>query len=970
MAPELASAPPLQRSASSSSSLGVGVAGSFDAGAWLLGSPLEDDPVAAAAQVCLILLRTSADDGDGEFRGVAGYVESSRELVLSLLCPLLDEPPTHGASRSASAQPPPRSQNGDAALASDAAGFGGASSLRSDAGADGDGGGGSGGGSRAAQFLRVLLDYVANDGCNLLLAAADVGAQAVALPLLRRAGGNPPLLSGNLGRTHIEQRLRTTGESAMHLAVRGTHRKMTELLLRDTHLMIDGRSAHDAKGITPLEAAAALDDAWEEELAETLDAVRGRLGPSMSGRLSLSGRFRTSGGSMPATLQAGRYTVSGQVQAAVFYAQDSISHREVCLKVYDGASRRAAAKREASVLRLLGGETAPVLYDAFVEGDRTILVIEFADHQYSDLATFSRARAAASPYRGIASGLSTIATRAVALRLLQCADKLHDKGLVHNDLKPAHFLRFGGDWKLIDYDAVLEEGEARHADRYACTPQYAPPEILSVRRAAALAAAANASSGDRHEDEDEEQLVAREASLLPLRSFSRLLAAENLPAVSLPAASSVGSGRLQLQSLVKSDPSASPLDENLADAATSDDHSPLASSCGSGRDSSANGGCSAGSSACASGFSARRSVPGRASGSVSAAAGRLVVRASADVWSLGLVLYELCNGRQLLGDWSDGAGDGADGPVSTDAQDERWSADRFYEVVASRLTRTEWPDASMGKLITEHMLGRAPPTREPVKELMKKKIFRGALDTEKSKHVMLLALFSSPRRTRSGRTITQLQLMNEIQECCEAIPHMQREIRPAATFPDDVAHVARELSPRVIQFSGHGNAVRAGAYAGALAFERGGTLQPVPPDELIRLLREDCPDLQAVLLHGCHTLRPLGELIHREMPHLYVIGWDSLLEDKAAIAFCRGFYGKLGEMAEIELAGGPPASIHDAFAEAARCFEEQGFILGDPEDAAVSAKHGRRASGKFDIFMPASYQQQHVNSASSLFSAG
>ena len=71
--------------------------------------------------------------------------------------------------------------------------------MRSDAGADGDGGGGSGGGSRAAQFLRVLLDYVANDGCNLLLAAAAVGAQAVSLPLLRRAGGNPPLLSGNLG---------------------------------------------------------------------------------------------------------------------------------------------------------------------------------------------------------------------------------------------------------------------------------------------------------------------------------------------------------------------------------------------------------------------------------------------------------------------------------------------------------------------------------------------------------------------------------------------------------------------------------------------------------------------------------------------------------------------------------------------------------------------------------------------------
>ena len=61
----------------------------------------------------------------------------------------------------------------------------------------------------------------------------------------------------------------------------------------------------------PLGRAAARSDGWEEEveLAETLRSV---------------------------------------VKPAVFYAQDSISLREVCLKSYDGSSRRAAAKRAAA----------------------------------------------------------------------------------------------------------------------------------------------------------------------------------------------------------------------------------------------------------------------------------------------------------------------------------------------------------------------------------------------------------------------------------------------------------------------------------------------------------------------------------------------------------------------------------------------------------------------------------------------
>ena len=61
--------------------------------------------------------------------------------------------------------------------------------------------------------------------------------------------------------------------------------------------------------------------------------------------------------------------------------------------------------------------------------------------------------------------------------------------------------------------------------------------------------------------------------------------------------------------------------------------------------------------------------------------------------------------------------------------------------------------------------------------------------------------------------------MKEIASCIEAIPRRLREIRPAARFPDDIKQVVRELSPRLLQFSGHGDAVRRGALAGALAFE-------------------------------------------------------------------------------------------------------------------------------------------------------
>ena len=112
-----------------------------------------------------------------------------------------------------------------------------------------------------------------------------------------------------------------------------------------------------------------------------------------------------------------------------------------------------------------------------------------------------------------------------------------------------------------------------------------------------------------------------------------------------------------------------------------------------------------------------------------------------------------------------------------------------------------------------------------------------AEDTEQAKHLELLALFSSPSRWRSGRAIQPLQLMKEIISLQEGIPRRLREIRPAAAFPADIVQVLKEHSPRVLQFSGHGNAVRRGAFAGALAFETAdGTIELPDPQAFITVL--------------------------------------------------------------------------------------------------------------------------------------
>ena len=219
------------------------------------------------------------------------------------------------------------------------------------------------------------------------------------------------------------------------------------------------------------------------------------------------------------------------------------------------------------------------------------------------------------------------------------------------------------------------------------------------------------------------------------------------------------------------------------------------------------------------------------------------------------------------------------------------------ELVERRLAELNQTHAGL----LRHMLctdpkGRCPDPsgRSSVNLLLRMRFFQHRNNTEEADQVLLLALFSSPTNFKSGRPIPPLQLMKEIMSCIEAIPRKLREIRPAARF-DDIQAVVKELSPRCLQFSGHGDAVKQGALAGALAFELADGLIHLPnPKAFIQLLnKETCPRLECVYLNGRNTLDPLGLAI-QQLPHLTVIGWNSVRRIRPRMSFQLGFMMRRG----------------------------------------------------------------------------
>ena len=564
-----------------------------------------------------------------------------------------------------------------------------------DDGDGGDGDAGDGGGDAMATAMAAAA-------MAAMAAAATAMATAMAAAA-RSSGGRDGDVDG-----WRERRIRGGGE----------HREVVALLLKRTHLPLDGRRANN-DGLVPLQCCSAAFRNDVESLAEMIHEDHAALRRSVGTRRLLHG---------------GRYLLCSVISPKVQLAQDlQRGGRSVALKYYATSEE---AEHEEQVMRLVGPQTAPEVYERFYDesgcGERRhVLAMQAAD-VLSDLALFCQRE------RVLQGRLSL---RHYALKLLQCVHALHKKGMVHTDIKTKHFMRFGGEWKLVDYDNATMENETCQPS---CTIRYAAPEVVAAR---------------------------------------------------------VGAGVVKVTRAV-------------------------------------------------------------------------------DAWAMGHVLYDLFAGEPLL---------------STD--------DGEVELEALHAD----PEAAVRKL---HAAGKHLLT-EPQKRCSRRSSSptpRSAPRSTASSTSRSSRKTRTPSRAGSSRcsrssvadalktaTASSRLLMKEIGFLQEAIPHRLRDIRPAACFPADIKKAVQELSPRVLQFSGHGDAPRRGPMAGALAFEMAdGTIQLPDPDDFIELLGPaSCPHLQCAL-NGCKTVRPLGEAIVAALPHLTVIGWDSITLDAACRLLAR-LYDELGK---------------------------------------------------------------------------
>jgi CheY-like chemotaxis protein len=108
-----------------------------------------------------------------------------------------------------------------------------------------------------------------------------------------------------------------------------------------------------------------------------------------------------------------------------------------------------------------------------------------------------------------------------------------------------------------------------------------------------------------------------------------------------------------------------------------------------------------------------------------------------------------------------------------------------------------------------------------------------------------------------------------------------------AVRPFDLSQALFEERPHIVHFSGHGEST------GELCFQdESGKSQVITPAFLVELLSLIAKDVRCVVLNACYSqvqANAISECVD------YVIGMSSVIGDRAAIAFSRGFYQALGE---------------------------------------------------------------------------
>ena len=144
------------------------------------------------------------------------------------------------------------------------------------------------------------------------------------------------------------------------------------VLLEKTDLLMGPSAQNDMKE-TPLDL---VSSAFRDELMELNNAVRLDASPGAVGRRTALGQH----------LVHGRYHVYQSIGAKVQLAEDVRTHTAVALKTCGSAEE---AQHESDMLRMIGPDYVPELYDYFVDGasGNSVLAMEIAD-SHAELSRF------------------------------------------------------------------------------------------------------------------------------------------------------------------------------------------------------------------------------------------------------------------------------------------------------------------------------------------------------------------------------------------------------------------------------------------------------------------------------------------------------------------------------------------------------------------------------------------------------
>ena len=159
---------------------------------------------------------------------------------------------------------------------------------------------------------------------------------------------------------------------------------------------------------------------------------------------------------------------------------------------------------------------------------------------------------------------------------------------------------------------------------------------------------------------------------------------------------------------------------------------------------------------------------------------------------------------------------------------------------------------------------------------------RSQLLTQPTQPKKILILAAIPHGLRLDREMREIEesirraVQRDLFEIC---------IRTAVRH-QDIRRAIAEEQPQIVHFCGHG------MEDGSLLLEdEGGKNKPVLPEALASLFELHAEYVKCVLLNACYSEKP-AVAISKYID--YVIGMNNPIEDRAAIAFARGFYDGLG----------------------------------------------------------------------------